>query len=166
MYARGSRSDWRTYARASRPATRVPARWGSAVRSGPTCMRAFGNAAWLWQPMQPFVVKRRAPRLVETLAGWPAVRSLVVAELAVLCVSGARLAAVSSTAKVPYAASSAIDRSIGSGGGACAPCRAEHGDQAPDEHRGGGRGGEWQCGAERVVALRSRGRSRDGGAHG
>jgi hypothetical protein len=66
------------------------------------------------------VAKRSAPRLV-TAAAIRAVVAVavevvelvvVVAELAALPGWGARLAAVNRTAKIPYAASSAIDRSI------------------------------------------------------
>jgi hypothetical protein len=66
--------------------------------------------------MQPFVAKRSAPRLVVAAGARASPRALAaleefVAELTAFPVSGLRLAAVNSTANVPYAASSAIDLS-------------------------------------------------------
>jgi hypothetical protein len=69
----------------------------------------LGNEAWVWHPTQPFVAKRRAPRLVVTAgaacpAALPVVAAelvVVVAELAALPGWGARLAAVNRTANVP-----------------------------------------------------------------
>ena len=65
-------------------------------------MWAFGREAWVWQPMQPFVAKRSAPRaLVGLDAGGRSEELPIAAELAGCPVAGARLAAVSSAAKVP-----------------------------------------------------------------
>jgi len=65
-------------------------------------MWALGREAWVWQPTQPFVAKRSAPRALETVGVWDwSERPLVAAELAGSPVVGARLAAVNSAAKVP-----------------------------------------------------------------
>ena len=65
-------------------------------------MRELGREAWVWQPMQPFVAKRSAPRaLVALAAGRRCEEALVVAELAGSPIAGARLASVNSTASVP-----------------------------------------------------------------
>jgi hypothetical protein len=71
----------------------------------------LGKEACVWQPVQPIVANRSAPRLVLT-AGASALPAAdvelvvsdlvaVVAELAALPGWGARLAAVNRTAKVP-----------------------------------------------------------------
>jgi len=65
-------------------------------------MRALEREAWVWQPTQPFVAKRSAPRALVTVeAGGCPEPLLVAAELAGSPVVGAKLAAVNSTAKVP-----------------------------------------------------------------
>jgi hypothetical protein len=79
-------------------------------------MRALGKAACVWQPMQPFVAKRSAPRSAVRAEAGSRVVLLEVAVLLVVAEFGpppvVKLAAASSTANVPQAASSAIDLSI------------------------------------------------------